>query len=74
MSGYDPEFPDMPTEAEDEASRSSLALAPWVESHARELRAAHMAKRLAETEIQVQAKTCKWRRGHCEQRQGTHRR
>lgn len=74
MTGYDPRFPDDPTRAEDEASRSSLALAPWVEEQARPLRAAHMAARMAETEPQIIAKISKWRRGACVPREGNHRR
>lgn len=73
MTGYDPNFPGDPTREEDEASASSLALAPWVELQAQPLRAAHMAARIAETEAQAQAKTSKWRRGACCPRCGSHR-
>lgn len=74
MSGYDPDFPDMPTDAEDQASLSSLALAPWVEERARPLRELHFAQRRRETEPQIVAKVSKWRRGRCVPREGSHRR
>ncbi len=44
---YDPNFPDEVSDLEDQASASSLALAPWVESQALPIREAHIAARVA---------------------------
>jgi hypothetical protein len=58
---------------EDEASRSSLALAPWVAEQAAPLKAAHRAARRRETEELVQTKVSRWRRLRKFERGGHHR-
>lgn len=73
MKGYDPKFPDQPTREEDDASLSSLNLAPWVEEQARALREAHYKARLGEPLVNTRSKVSKWRRGAVEQRGGFHR-
>ena len=59
--------------AEDAASMASLALAPGVERIARELRARHLAQRMAETEETSRTKVAKWTRGVCSPQGGGHR-
>lgn len=71
--GYDPDFPDMPTDSEEEASRSSLALAPWVAAQALPLRKLHLEKRLAEPDKNVQSKVWKQRNQGKQPRGGFHR-
>jgi hypothetical protein len=55
------EFLDAPSPAEDLLSQDSLALSPWVEARAREIRERHFAERRGETELATRSKT--WRDG-----------
>jgi Ni/Co efflux regulator RcnB len=61
---YDPNFNEASPE-EDEASGSSLDLAPWVAPRAAEIRERHIQARAAERHETTMAKVAKWRRGDC---------
>lgn len=49
--------------AEDAASMAGLSLAPAIAREAAQVRAAHMARRMAETDDATKAKVAKWRQG-----------
>ena len=61
---YDPTWNEASPE-EDEASGSSLDLAPWVAPRAAEIRERHLEARAAERPETTMAKVLKWRRGDC---------
>lgn len=58
---------------EDEASASSLALAPAIAVLAREVRERHMAERRAETETATISKVRKWKDGTTTPQGGRHK-
>lgn len=70
---YDPNFPEVVSIEEEQASVSGLALAPWVELQARPIRAAHLEARRNENTNSTIVKIAKWRRGVCAPREGFHR-
>jgi len=53
----------VPSQEDDEASKASLALSPWIAERAASIKAAHMAARLAESPGVSQKKAAAWRRG-----------
>ena len=55
------EFLDAPSPAEDLLSQDSLALSPWVEQRAKEVRERHFAERRGETDLASRSKA--WREG-----------
>ena len=58
----------IPSREDDEASKASLSLSPWVAQRAEQFRLAHLAARAAETGEQSRKKAAAWRRGENTQR------
>lgn len=61
-----------PTPEDDAASLASLALSPWVEERAREVREKHFAERRAEPDETARSKACRWARGENQPRGARH--
>lgn len=61
-----------PTPEDDAASLAGLALSPWVEERAREVREKHYAERRAEPEETARSKANAWRRGVTQPRGAHH--
>jgi len=57
--------PGPPSPEDAQLSRDSLALSPWVEARAREVRERHYEQRRCEQDCNTQSKASKWRRGVC---------
>ena len=55
--------PDPPSPEDEVASLAGLALSPWVEERARQVREKHFAERMGETEANARSKANSWRRG-----------
>jgi|GEM_PF-6723204 len=55
--------PEAPTPEDDAASIEGLALSPWVEERAREVRQKHYDSRRREEPCNTQSKVSKWRHG-----------
>jgi hypothetical protein len=68
---YDPKWNEASPE-EDEASWSSLNLAPWVAPRAAAIRERHLEARVAESDKATRQKILKCRRGPAEPRGGRH--
>ena len=60
--------PEAPTPEDDAASLDGLALSPWVEERAREVREKHYESRRREEPCNTQSKVSKWRHGICQPR------
>jgi len=60
--------PEAPTPEDDAASLDGLALSPWVEERAREVRQKHYDSRRREEPCNTQSKVSKWRHGICQPR------
>lgn len=60
--------PEAPTPEDDSASLDGLALSPWVEERAREVREKHYESRRREEPCNTQSKVSKWRHGICQPR------
>ena len=60
--------PEAPTPEDDAASLDGLALSPWVEERAREVRQRHYDSRRREEPCNTQSKVSKWRHGVCQPR------
>ena len=60
--------PEAPTPEDDAASLDGLALSPWVEERAREVREKHYASRRREEPCNTHSKVSKWRHGICQPR------
>jgi len=60
--------PEAPTPEDDAASLDGLALSPWVEERAREVRERHYESRRREETCNTQSKVSKWRQGICQPR------
>lgn len=69
---YDPHWNEASPE-EDEASWSTLDLAPWVAPRAAAIREQHLEVRAAERPETTMAKVSRWRRGESDPRGGRHR-
>jgi hypothetical protein len=62
------EEPEAPTPEDDAASLDGLALSPWVEERAREVREKHYESRRREEPCNTHSKVSKWRHGICQPR------
>ena len=60
--------PEAPTPEDDAASLDGLALSPWVEERAREVREKHYESRRREEPCNTHSKVSKWRHGICQPR------
>jgi transposase-like protein len=60
--------PEAPTPEDDAASLDGLALSPWVEERAREVRQKHYDSRRREEPCNTQSKVSKWRHNICQPR------
>ena len=60
--------PEAPTPEDDAASLDGLALSPWVEQRAREMREKHYESRRREEPCNTHSKVSKWRHGICQPR------
>ena len=60
--------PEAPTPEDDAASLDGLALSPWVEERAREVREKHFESRRREEPCNTHSKVSKWRHGICQPR------
>jgi hypothetical protein len=60
--------PEAPTPEDDAASLDGLALSPWVEERAREMRQKHYDSRRREEPCNTQSKVSKWRHNICQPR------
>lgn len=60
--------PEAPTPEDDAASLDGLALSPWVEERARDVREKHYESRRREEPCNTHSKVSKWRHGICQPR------